>query len=191
MKFSIRYRPWLCAAGADREHLAHAYLDIERRRLVATDGFALVAFPVELSRGDQSGPVPRAAFEEAIRVAKLRGAVHAEIRLATRASVPGGKSFSRPKLKRGFPDRWPDGFARDGGREVIVYLQPRLLYAAAKALGSDFIYVKIPVDQSGVARPRAIRVCASGDDAAVGIVMPAYMPADIGADLLGRGRRGA
>jgi hypothetical protein len=54
---------------ATKYNLGEPYLDVEEKVLVASNGYALVAFPVEPENNDISGIVPWAAFDAAAEIA--------------------------------------------------------------------------------------------------------------------------
>src|SRR5438128_6426814 len=58
------------AASKDesREPLTHAYLDVERQELFATDSFIVARIPVAIDKGDKTGPVSAQALTQLRRL---------------------------------------------------------------------------------------------------------------------------
>lgn len=55
MKMDARYKPELCVSSdVTRYQLADPWLDVDQKKLVATDGHLLIAVPVEVEEGEQS-----------------------------------------------------------------------------------------------------------------------------------------
>lgn len=81
-----------------RVYLTMPHLDVEKKRLIATNGHALVVHPVELEEGDTSGPVPL----DALRVIRAKRAGDS-IALSGNA-VAEGLTYPRPDFGGYYPD---------------------------------------------------------------------------------------
>jgi hypothetical protein len=135
------------AASKDltRQHLCHCYLDVEKKRLVATDGHMLVSVPVtdlDKSPGpcpqDESGFVPTDVIKQARKLTpKTFGGdtivsangEHVFIGGAT-APRPSQKDCHFPPYEQVIPD-----YREGTPGTVTVALDAKLLLELAKAIG--------------------------------------------------------
>jgi hypothetical protein len=112
VKIAPQYKPEICAhKDGMRPEIAAPYLDVQRRRVVATDGRMLVAVPVEIESGDVSGFIGPSQLD----LARGRG---------PRGTFPDWTACV-PTFKEGEPGT------------VTIGISARLLSDLAKALGSD------------------------------------------------------
>jgi hypothetical protein len=165
-----------------RDHLAHPMLDVERKRLVATNGNVLVSIPVELEEGcDISGPVPVDAIKAGRKTVKAGDdftvLVHQE-----RVEVPAAPGMPRFKRDHEIASCFPkakqvDTVIPNGkGHTVVIGIDARLLLDVAQALGSNIVELRIdPGNAAKGMEPYLVRAAVSGhvdDSGAVGVVMP-------------------
>lgn len=140
MKLNKTYRiEEACWAEKGREPLQAPHLDVENKRLVATDGRIMAILPVHPEEGDMSGPVPIEAIQAS---RKARERIHCNGLVA----VEGGPTYARPDLGT-FPALWKDitdkgvteWFAQEtkAAGSVHLALDVDLLMSLAKALGKD------------------------------------------------------
>lgn len=137
MKFRDEYIPEL-AAGDDsyREALKHVLLDVERKRLVSTNGHLMAFVPCEVSALDVGGLIPVAAIEYAREAAKQAGKEWIEIGCFDRC-VCDGASFDRPTPEEPFPDlgRAALAPALNDPSTLTFALDARYLIRLARSLG--------------------------------------------------------
>jgi hypothetical protein len=176
-------------------HIAHAHLDVSAKRLVATNGHGLVALPVELEAGDDSGPVSVDSLKAARKAAPKNG--KASIHASGALRVANGPTYDRPKL--------PDGYAfppwqqivpeyrapktdkelrATNGRETLTFgINVELLHRVALALGAKSkkgmlvkLTIKMPERADDGSSGEMINpIIVESDNAetgAVGVVMP-------------------
>jgi DNA polymerase III sliding clamp (beta) subunit (PCNA family) len=105
MKFDPKVRPEVFASKDEtRTHLVNVHLDLEAKRLVATDGHRLIATPVEDVEADHGGPITAAALAEARKLTTRKRGGH-EARLGANGALTllNGATFPRPE-----PEQFPD-----------------------------------------------------------------------------------
>jgi hypothetical protein len=190
VKILPKYRPELCVFRFDdRPQLEDPYLDAEERKVVATNGHALVAVPVEVAEGEQSGFLSRVLLRIARRWFKRErdpsGSKPVEI---VGDRVPNGPSYPTiqdrgaafPNWKEVFPKR-----AKGEAGTVTVGLDAFYLKDIALALGGEDrpggCQVQVTIDITGGAgwEPFLVRL-NEGDEAAVGVLMPVRFSAEHG-----------
>jgi hypothetical protein len=159
----------VCADDGARPHLSLPYLDAPRGVIVATNGHALAVVKTVTSEGDASGYLPVAAIKEAQRArGDLRGELHANGSVKVAATDTEHK---RPELGR-FPE-WERVVPTGRTAAVRIGLDPRLLLALAKAIGSErCISVTIYANHEGKPDPSGVMRVDSGTDDSYGVIMP-------------------
>jgi len=125
-----------CSKDQTRPHLCAAYLDVDRKTLVSTDGHRLITVPVEVDEGDTSGPIPPQALADARRYGgtiKANGA----------AVLSNGATFERPDVQ--FP---PYGAVIESKPQYPISISFNAKYLAeiAKALDAQKGQVTITFD---------------------------------------------
>lgn len=184
MKFRKSFKPELFTyKDGDRPHLEHLHLDVEGKRLVATDGHRMVVVPVEIEPGDKSGPIPT-------RV--LAAARHHELKQCETARVGAkrlhalgtgmdakGPVFERPVLAEpGYPPyaKVVSDSLQPTGKTVTFGVNPQYLLDCAKALGCQHVQVTVtlPTAETKGKVMWALKVMATGEDETKGVcfVMP-------------------
>jgi len=141
MKFDPKYKPELCASkDYTRPHLAHVELDIAHKRMVATDGHALVVVPVTVEEHDASGPISKDALVAARKAVKNTNG-DAWIK-ANGALAVYGATLDRPEA-RTFP---PVDQVIPKDRKATISLNAKLLKDIADALGAKDGVITIGLD---------------------------------------------
>lgn len=127
MKLDPCYLVEQAVSKDETRRIASAHLDVEGKRVLATDGRILASVPVEVTTFDRSGPVPAAALSAA-----RKGDVSARRRL-----IGCGDALYRRGEDGHFPPVRPvlPKFQRGDEGTVTVALDPRLLLALAQAIG--------------------------------------------------------
>ena len=142
MKFPRNTKVELCA---DPKHsnvaLQHAHLDLsdrERPMLVACNGSALLAVPVEVDADDVGGFVPVEVLTAARKAAGKRADPEVLCR-ADRFVIPCGPEFPRVQVDAPFPAwRQVVPTTRDAGKPAVrLGVNARLLGSLVKAAGGD------------------------------------------------------
>lgn len=110
-----------------REALAHAHLDVEAKRAVATNGHLLASVPVEVTSADRTGPIPSAAL-------KCARADHVKAR---KGLVQNGRTLwvRPPRLQ--FPDwrKVVPSYRKGEKDHVTICINPKFLAALMEAIG--------------------------------------------------------
>lgn len=177
MKFRERFRPELCTIdrGNLRPHLEHVWLDVEKKRLAATNGHLMVFIPCEVEPDDVSGFVPCEAIEYARAHGKdgERAYDWVEMRCGERVECQGA-SFNR-SIDGKFPPVDSAAARQQPGDPgtVTLAIDSRYLRRLAAALGGEDeerggpahvrLVIKVPADPAApMIEPIAV-VC--NDDA--------------------------
>lgn len=156
MRIDRKYKLDKLTADESRPHLAHVYLDVEKKELRVTNGHAAVVVPCEVAADDVSGPLPL------MRMARPEGddyEVHAgkdavSVKRPNVGAFPSLESVM-PKFKEGDPGTF------------TVAFDPALLAKVAAAMGNPPVIVmtfRSPED--------IIRVSSSGEPGIIGAMMP-------------------
>lgn len=174
MRIDKDHKIELCASHDEcRPHLLHPQLDVENKRLMATDGHRLVILPVELDDGDVSGPVSREAIKAARKgpLAKSKAGGVIAINANGSLAIEQGPTFPRPD-NESFPP--VDKVVPNGkNHTVVVGLNARYLWEIAQALGTVNVRIEIAPAEAGKPMLDPIVVTTNGDrDAGVGVLMP-------------------
>ena len=171
MKIARHYRPEACASkDKERFGLTDPYLDVEGRAVVATDGYRMVAIPVEVDDQDVSGYVARDLLKVARKKCKKED-FEAEIR-ERKELVPQGIEYP-PDDARTFPD-WRKvlpSFSEGEPGTVTIGLNANLLKGIADALGGAGVValtVKVDSLETSPIRVRAL----SGNEREIAVLMP-------------------
>jgi DNA polymerase III sliding clamp (beta) subunit (PCNA family) len=137
-----------------REKLMHAWLDVGKQRLVATDGHVLATLPVTLDEGDVSGVVPGEALKAAYKACQVNR--HSEVLVQAKIDhlQMGNVAVSRPKLEDdhilagdGVENVFPK-FSAGDENTVTIALNVDLLVACARAIGEKHVRLTIRVPWS-------------------------------------------
>ncbi|MGE0289504.1 MAG: hypothetical protein AB7P16_24720 [Bradyrhizobium sp.] len=174
------------AASKDiRFYLNTPILDVERSRLIASDGCIAASVPVTVAADDHSGAVPIEALK---RARKSSRAKHEDaLSLNGSAKLADGTSMPRPDIGEGLPPYVPhlDRMIEDArvtDREPDLIIDAALLLRLAEALNHTGkgntgvqIWVKRETAEDGTVRtvqgcPIYVRPCR-GDATAHGLIM--------------------
>jgi hypothetical protein len=121
-----------CASGEHaRPSLEVVHLDVENKRVVASNGLILAQVPVEVGDGDVSGPLPMDAIKLSRRDVGPR-ILRTEDEKIIVVSDKGRVHFDRPKVKHDIPSK-ADKIFRDPNPPFVV-LDAWLLYRLAQAI---------------------------------------------------------
>lgn len=137
----------VASRDASRLNLMNPYLDVAKKRIMATDGHAMAIVPVEVDPDDHSGPITAEALKAA-RKATGRSVDVASLMVNGAQVVPMGATFPRP-VDCSFPP--VDQVIPDHGSDAIrVSFNPWLFLRAVEAMGVDS---EMPVILSFQAKP--------------------------------------
>ena len=132
MKFDRKYKPdRVASSDYTRTHLTGVYLDVDAKRMVATNGHALIAVPCTPEPGDHEGVLTKETLSDARRDKKPR------VRAKKKLVDTGRAIHRRPQVT--FPS-WKQvmsGLKKDGATVVTFGVNPRLLMDIATAAGQS------------------------------------------------------
>lgn len=140
MKFDTKYRiEEACSKDVTRPHLTHVELDVEGKRMMATNGHFAVSVPCEPETGDKAGPIQKEAIVEARRSAKrdLLGVRRPRVRARSKVlDVNEQVMYRRPKTTSAPIGQVLKNAPKFGAKGTVsVTLDPTYLVAAARAMG--------------------------------------------------------
>ena len=116
-----------------RPQIGHVHLDVDKSRLLATNGHIAAIVPVQLDSGDTSGPISIDAIKQARKEDKRSGDYH--IRANGGLELSNGAMLPRESDVQQFPDI--DRVINPNGEPVVsVSFNAKLLYELAQALGT-------------------------------------------------------
>lgn len=154
-----------------RLHLASAHLDVEKKRLVATDGHCMAIVPIETDDHDVTGPVSADALKAARKAAKTNNG-DAVIVANGAQVVPNGPTYARPDLMGcKFPPYEqviPEYRTGADGTYTITF-NVDLLAKVADAIGTAKNGI-ITITCKGALDPIVVQTSATE---AIGVLMPA------------------
>lgn len=129
MKFDHKCKPELiCRRDGLRESLKSVYLDAENKKLVATNGVAMVVIPCSVDNGEKSGLIPSVAFQWA---RKCEGVM----RLIGKVASALGMFATRPK---GLFVDWKSadpGYREGSNGTATISFNPEELLRLCRAMG--------------------------------------------------------
>ena len=158
-----------------REQLSEPYLDVENKRLVATDGKILTAIKVEVEPDDVSGYISKDALEAARKIARKDREDTIEIRANGSLELKNGDKLNRPDLGT-FPDidNILNMLETDPAKTIRLGINAKLLLDLAKSLANATQVVILDFvidDNNAVTSAINVSVAKQGsDDKAV--IMP-------------------
>lgn len=112
---------------------APIYLDVARKRVVATNGRSLAVIPVEVDDHDVSGEISKAAIVAARKLA--RRADESVIQANGSFVLADGSSLPRAEHPRHAPDA--DSVTPKGAASFTICLDAHLLKSLSDALGAE------------------------------------------------------
>lgn len=119
-----------------RLQLRDAYLDVEKNRVLATDGYVAAIVPVEIEAGDTSGYIPTEALTQA-RKATAKKADAIALMCNGSVTLPDNRTFPRENLGT-FPNV-DLVIPKPETRNFTTGLDVKLLVKLADALGTDYL----------------------------------------------------
>lgn len=151
-----------CATKDVRSYLNQPWLDVENKRLVATDGHIMAVHPVELGDDDTTGPVTLEAIKAARKTSGNAIIVNG------RLEIEGVASFPRPDVGR--YAQYEKVIPKKPDREPDLAIDANLLLNLAKALNGkgqkpQGIMLWLPKKYGSA-------IYAQGKSDAVGVIMP-------------------
>jgi hypothetical protein len=169
VKINKRYRPELLVSKGKEANpiLMDPYLDAKEDRIVASNGHALVALPVETEKGERS----RYLACSLLQAARGLGEPEVPAEIKDQEIVEYGVLWPTPQ-ERTFPD-WPSlvpKFHRGDAGTTTVSLNPRLLKALADAMASSGGVAL--TFQPGDGGPILVQPLSSPDPDELGLLMP-------------------
>ena len=153
----------------DHDALSSVYFDKEHGELIASDGFGMVAIPVDSGDDDVSGCIPT----EAIKFARKRR-IDVTLHDPMRAEIRMDNGYLWQKRHEGYPEsaRRIISDVLAGEKDcVIISLDAKRLVQLAEALldePSNCVVLKI----RGEGEPVLIRPYYDSSDSRFGIIMP-------------------
>lgn len=131
MKFQRKYNIGrIASTDYTRPHLTSVFLDVENKRMYATDGRALAVVPCEVDVGDRSGMLPVEAVGRARRMKQPEIAARKRL-----ARVGKEVMYTRPGASPVPVDSVIPKFKYGDAGTVSISLNPEFLLNAAKAIG--------------------------------------------------------
>lgn len=119
-------------AGLDTRY-APIYLDVARKRVVATNGRSLAVIPVDVDDHDVSGEISKAAIVAARKLAKR--ADESAIQANSSFVLSDGSSLPRAEHPRHAPDA--NSVTPKGAASFVIHLDAHLLKSLSDALGVE------------------------------------------------------
>lgn len=176
MQFDRMYQPELIASKDEtRLMLRYVELDVDGKRMMATDGHRAVIVPCDPQGGDASGPLTSDALKAARKVRKGTPTIAANGSLVVTSIASGASTtYSRPdRLGCEFPplDKvMPQGLISGTDAHLTCVVNARYLYELAVAMGSPE-HVRITLSSDDRLAPIVV---APGDptNGAIAVVMP-------------------
>lgn len=170
----LNLRKYLIERAADPKGLRPAlhctWLDVEKKRLYASDSYIMASVPVEVDEGDVSGQIPLAATKQARtnqRKSRMSNAVIDAPEGTIEVAMLGGKMIlnrgndSKPEFKKIMTPKAKTKPVLSIGLNAELAARLQAALGAKQGLRLD-IYG--PLEK--------IHVTALGDDEAVGVLMP-------------------
>lgn len=176
MRLDPKYRvEKVVSKDALRPHLNAAHLDVDAKRLFATNGHALASVPVDVEARDRSGRVPVRALKQHRKGAKVVArlglvVVGDELHRRGESNHPLATEANRTSV-------WPS-FKRGDKGTVSVGLSAALLHELANALGeADPARAGVVLTfRPKTYEPILVEPATAGD--AVGVLMPMRFDGD-------------
>lgn len=165
MRFDPKVKPEVFACkDSTREHLTRVQLDCEHRRLVATNGHAMIVTPVEDCDDDHTGPIDPAVLIAARKATKYMPSLAAN----GCVKLPDGTTYLRPGDAADFPP-WQNVMpAKDRQVRARIGVNAGYLADIAKACGRDAI---VTMSIAGELDPIEFRVTTELGETTI-IIMP-------------------
>jgi hypothetical protein len=159
----------------------HVWLDVEKQRLVATNGNALAVVPVNCDTQDKTGFIT----VEAIRYARKQNARKQDIQIIAkdRLEILKGPLFPRPTVDEiGTYPTWLKVIPKKSETDLVIGINPKLLLAVANALGTEQVALHFrrtkENKRDAINKIEPIIVTSLDTDAeeSIGVIMPVRIP---------------
>jgi hypothetical protein len=194
MKIDTKYETErLVSKDPTHLHLQNLHYDLQKQRLVVTNGHALAMVPVTPDEGDASGWVSIDALKAARKAAGGRS--EAEIHANGSLAISDGVTFPRPNVETAFPpyEQVVPDYRQGSPGTVTIGLNAALLLELAKALGAHkkksgpmiYLTIKLPkaIGPDIPKKPNTsslmldamldpVVISAGEDERAIGVIMP-------------------
>ena len=161
----------LCG-DSTRGCIQHVYVDVEKKVAVATDGHALVQYPIEPEEGEVSGYVPAEAILAAAKLHKsLRGTLRHEkdVTYVQHPSTPFPISFPNPFQGEDPQPKYPQYeavFPDESSLPITIAFNAQLMLDLAKTMSPNTV-ITLSLDPENY----AMRAKGSGGTGAIGVIM--------------------
>ena len=168
MKFEKRFKiEKIVSADGSRTAICQANLNVEKKRIEATNGHALACVPCTLDEGDTKGGISVDAIKGA-RKATGRGSdvsllVNGEIKLPGGVTMPRYENGDFPAIEQ---------VIASGENCFRIALNAHLLADLQDALGGDALVLFIPKDALDPIRVELTEGRALSNDQPFGVIMP-------------------
>ena len=163
--------------AADPDTLNAVKLDVEHKRIMATNGYILAVLPCEVSPEDHSALISLESIKQMRAMQKRAKSVPIEIRTNGKAVVTGPGESAEFELTTGqFPNVdmvIPKGEAYDGPCTIAFNVD--LLMRLAKALQSDCCKDRPPLVKLWIKDKQSsilVKACSNSDQENIGVLMP-------------------
>lgn len=124
-----------------RNTLKHIWLDVEKKRVMATNGRALVIQPVENCENDTSGFITVDAWKAGLATCRTLPVTRIDCAVDSLKTIDGA---NRPRPEAGqFPDVDKCILSKDAKIKYEISFNARLLSNLSEALGSDIVRLQI------------------------------------------------
>jgi len=178
MKTKAKYQIELAASkDINRLVITNVHLDVEAKRMIATDGRILASIPVDVEEGDTSGPITQEALKKSRQgySAKQKDSLDIHIEANGDLKVINGKDGSVTTYERKEQGNYPNYkqvIPKEAG-SVKLCFDPVLLTRLAAAIGSkgQVTLEFTPCEKTGEVKT-AIKVTGCNDSEALGVLMP-------------------
>jgi DNA polymerase III sliding clamp (beta) subunit (PCNA family) len=163
------------ATESSRYTIQAVKLDVEKKRIMATDGYILAIVPCEVSDKDQSALISTDTIKQIRAMQKRAKSIPVEVTTNGKAVAVGAGETAEYELANGqFPNVdmvIPKGEGYEGG--CTVCLNADLLLRLAKALQPEVDKWTPPVVQLWIKdQSSSVLVKCSKNPEAVGVIMP-------------------
>jgi hypothetical protein len=146
-------------------YLLDAWLDVEKRRIVSTDGHICAIVPVELDDGDVSGPISIEVLKQA------RKTKSSSIKANGVLSLDNGATFPRDGMDNKYPD--VDRIVPNRTKYTVeIALDASLLLRLAEAVNDQTLKYSHNLKLHITGPLDAVKVTGN-IEGAVGVIMPA------------------
>lgn len=163
-----------------RAYINQPWLDVERKRIVATDGSIMAIVPIETGDEDVTGPIPTEAIKAARKMYRDTGDAPDLIKANGAIVFPNGYTIPRPEGIGTFPDvdRVVPKVAADAQPDVsidarlLARLQEAIADQGAKYHGVSLYFQRDQDGRIDATAPILVKPGTRCDSGAIGVLMP-------------------